>query len=309
MSFGTIALEVSAADGSHDHDDDARFALQYASTALGLLMAHEKAMSEMENRLSRDLIEDLLDGVAPDTALARAVAQGHDLRAAHDVVVVAWTPAQPRTRADHAEHVVEHVRKALHRQGKPFLLTRRQGALVVLAHEGVDIRRLYSDLASLLGSSTGVVAMGEPAMKPSQVPRAYEQARRALAARQASGEPWGPTAYSDLGVDRILAVEGNAGEVERLITQWLDELIKYDRAHGADLVVTLATYLDRGGKYDETARALSIHRNTLRYRLNRIAEISGHDLGDTETRLNLHRAARAWRLRVGPGARNGHALF
>ncbi len=300
MSFGTITLEVSAADGSHDHDDDARFALQYASTALGLLMAHEKAMGEMENRLSRDLIEDLLDEVAPGSAVTRAAAQGHDLRTAHDVVVVVWPPAEPRT--DHADRNVEHVRKALHRQRKPFLLTRRQGALVVLAHQGVDIRRLYEDLSSVLGRPTGLVAMGEPALTPRQVPRAYEQARRALAARQASGEPWGPIAYSDLGVDRILAVEGNASEVERLITQWLDELITYDQAHGADLVPTLATYLDRGGKYDETAQALSIHRNTLRYRLRRIAEISGHDLADSETSLNLHLATRAWRLRVGPAA-------
>jgi sugar diacid utilization regulator len=298
MSFGTITLEVSAADGSHDHDDDARFALQYASTALGLLMAHEKAMGEMENRLSRDLIEDLLDDAAPDAAVARAAAHGHDLRSPHDVVVVMWPLAEPRT--DHADPSIEQLRKALHRQRKPFLLTRRQGALVVLAHQGVDIKRLYEDLASELGRPHGLVAMGEPAMTPRQVPRAYEQARRALAARRVSGEPWGCIAYSDLGVDRILAVEGNTGEVERLITQWLDELIKYDQDRGGDLVLTLATYLDRGGKYDEAANALSIHRNTLRYRLRRIAEISGHDLADSETSLNLHLATRAWRLRVGP---------
>jgi DNA-binding PucR family transcriptional regulator len=173
----------------------------------------------------------------------------------------------------------------------------------------VDIRRLYEDLSSALGRPTGLVAMGEPALTPRQVPRAYEQARRALVARQASGEPCGSIAYSDLGVDRILAVEENAGEVERLITQWLDELIKYDQAHGGDLMPTLATYLDRGGKYDETAQALSIHRNTLRYRLSRIAEISGHDLADAETRLNLHLATRAWRLRVGPAAGPGAPLF
>ena len=62
-------------------------------------------------------------------------------------------------------------------------------------------------------------------------------------------------------------------------------------------VPTLATYLDLGGRYDDTARALFIHRNTLRYRLNRITEISGHDLADVDTKLNLHLAVRAWRLR------------
>ena len=100
-------------------------------------------------------------------------------------------------------------------------------------------------------------------------------------------------------------MEENASEVGRLITQWLDELITYDRTHHGDLVPTLATYLDRGGKYDETAQVLSIHRNTLRYRLRRIAGISGHDLADAETRLNLHLATRAWRLRAGPGAGPG----
>jgi hypothetical protein len=303
-SFGTIALEVSTVAGSHDHDDDARFALQYASSALGLLMSHKKAMGEMENRLSRDLVEDLLDEVAPGSVVARGAAQGHDLTTAHDVLVVVLPPAQPPS--DPADGSVEQVRRALQRQGKTSLLTRRQGAVVALAPQGVDIRRLYEDLSDVLGHPTGLVAVGEPAVTPRQVPRAYEQARRALVTRQASDQPWGHVAYSDLGVDRILAVEENAGEVARLITQWLDELITYDHTHRADLVPTLATYLDRGGKYEETARALSIHRNTLRYRLSRIAEICGHDLTDAETRLNLHLATRAWRLRAiprtGPGA-------
>ena len=47
----------------------------------------------------------------------------------------------------------------------------------------------------------------------------------------------------------------------------------------ADLVNTLARYLDAGGNYDQTSRALSIHRSTLRYRLGRIREISGQTAG------------------------------
>ena len=68
-----------------------------------------------------------------------------------------------------------------------------------------------------------------------------------------------------------------------------------DKFHDASQALkTLAAYLDRGGNYDETARALSVHRNTLRYRLARITKISGHDLTEVDTRLNLHLAARAW---------------
>jgi DNA-binding PucR family transcriptional regulator len=47
-------------------------------------------------------------------------------------------------------------------------------------------------------------------------------------------------------------------------------------------------------------RALLIHRSTLRYRLRRIRELTGHDLGVVDTRLNLHIAARAWQIMRAP---------
>jgi DNA-binding PucR family transcriptional regulator len=66
-------------------------------------------------------------------------------------------------------------------------------------------------------------------------------------------------------------------------------------------VNTLSSYLDCGGSYDDTAEVLTIHRSTLRYRLQRIREVSGFDLNDVEARFNLHVATRAWRV-VGIGA-------
>lgn len=142
-----------------------------------------------------------------------------------------------------------------------------------------------------------MIAKAELISTPEHIPRAYEQAKRALTARRQSSDPRGFIAYSDLGVERILALEGNTGEIERLIDDWLGDLLSYDDGHGTDLVPTLATYLDLGGRYDDTARALSIHRNTLRYRLSRISEISGYDLTHVDTKLNLHLALRAWRFR------------
>ena len=169
--------------------------------------------------------------------------------------------------------------------------------VVVLAQQGVDIARLYDDLCRAHGDTDGVIAKGESISSPEHIPRAYEQARTALTARRQSSDPRGFIAYSDLGVERILALDGNVGEVERLINDWLGDLMRYDDGEGTELVPTLAAYLDLGGRYDDTARALSIHRNTLRYRLSRISEISGHDLAHVDTKLNLHLALRAWRFR------------
>jgi DNA-binding PucR family transcriptional regulator len=38
-----------------------------------------------------------------------------------------------------------------------------------------------------------------------------------------------------------------------------------------------------------------VHRNTLKYRLRRIRDVSGHDLGIPDTQFNLQLASRAWR--------------
>jgi len=69
----------------------------------------------------------------------------------------------------------------------------------------------------------------------------------------------------------------------------------YDAVHGKRLVVTLDEYLECGGSYDAKAAALSVHRSTLKYRLRRIREVSGHDLGIPDTQINLHVAPRTWR--------------
>lgn len=60
----------------------------------------------------------------------------------------------------------------------------------------------------------------------------------------------------------------------------------------SELIKTLGRYLESGGNYDSAAQSLNIHRSTLRYRLRRIRDISGHDLHDVDTRLNLNLATR-----------------
>jgi hypothetical protein len=62
-------------------------------------------------------------------------------------------------------------------------------------------------------------------------------------------------------------------------------IIQYDAEHGTDYGVTLRAWLDRFGDTAAVARELNVHRNTLRYRVQRIRELSGMRLDDPEERL------------------------
>ncbi len=82
--------------------------------------------------------------------------------------------------------------------------------------------------------------------------------------------------------------------MEAFVHKWLGTLAAYDERKHTELVKTLIQYLQHGGGYEATSRALSVHRSTLKYRLQRIRELTGFDLGDPETHFNLQLATRAY---------------
>ncbi|KQU68114.1 CdaR family transcriptional regulator [Phycicoccus sp. Root101] len=64
-------------------------------------------------------------------------------------------------------------------------------------------------------------------------------------------------------------------------------LADHDREHSSDHLLTLAAWLDHPGAPGRAARSIHVHPNTLRYRMNRIADLAGLDLDDPVVRLAL----------------------
>ncbi|WP_086820493.1 PucR family transcriptional regulator [Allokutzneria sp. NRRL B-24872] len=73
-------------------------------------------------------------------------------------------------------------------------------------------------------------------------------------------------------------------------TKLLGPLLDYDAAHKGELVQTLRVFLDCAGSPTRSAAQLHVHVNTLRYRLSRIEELTGRDLGSFPDRVDLYLA-------------------
>ncbi|MNC42638.1 Purine catabolism regulatory protein [compost metagenome] len=65
-------------------------------------------------------------------------------------------------------------------------------------------------------------------------------------------------------------------------------LKEHDREHKSDFLKTIAVYLTLNGNLKESAAFLHIHTNTLMYRLNRITEITGRSLKETDYRTSVY---------------------
>jgi DNA-binding PucR family transcriptional regulator len=169
---------------------------------------------------------------------------------------------------------------------------------VMVAHERPTGRELYAAVRRRVRSSSVAVGVGGRC-DAAGLPRSFQEALRALETRKMSRVPVGATVFDELGIYRLLSAGGGNREIAAYVHEWLGALLDYDAQHSSDLVPTLSQYFECGGNYDATAQALVIHRSTLRYRLQRIREVSGLDLGEVESRLNLHLATRAWRVLQG----------
>ncbi|MFI5609120.1 PucR family transcriptional regulator [Amycolatopsis sp. NPDC051903] len=70
----------------------------------------------------------------------------------------------------------------------------------------------------------------------------------------------------------------------------LGPVLAYDAAHGSELMATLKAFLEHSGSWTQTSGALHLHVNTLRYRISRISELTGRDLGRFADRVDLYLA-------------------
>ncbi|GAA1272259.1 hypothetical protein GCM10009589_27890 [Arthrobacter pascens] len=267
------------------------FALEYGTRLLQVELSHRRSIAQLELKLGRDLVYELVSGMDEETAAVRAEALGYDITGPQHVIVAQWQP--PRTD----DTVVVALRRTLRELQTPALVSRRSDITLAVATGDPLDTELFTVAARTLRSTTGAVGIGGPSRDVNQLPRSYAEALRALHIRVHSIDPYGLTRYDQLGIYRILDMPGSETDLSGYVEEWLGALQSNDARRGSDLVHTLAQYMDHGGNYDDTADSLAIHRSTLRYRLKSIRQITGFDLADPETRLNLHVATRAWRLR------------
>jgi hypothetical protein len=283
--LGTLALiDPDETAGPHEI-----FALEHAAMVEAVELAHRGSLAEVQLHARRELVDDLLTGADGHGVYARAEAVGHDLHGLHHVAVAHW---RGRTVDEAMERDVGRAVDAL---GMSTLLGRRSGMVVLLLRGCPDGAALHRAISEQLGTTAGTVGVGGRCESPEDFPRSAMEAVRALDVRRTAPCPDGSASFDELGMYRLLATGDNgATEVRRHIREWLGALIDYDVARHTELVKTLFHYLECGGKYDNTAAELHIHRSTLRYRLRRIHQLTGIDLNDVDCRLNLHIATRAW---------------
>jgi sugar diacid utilization regulator len=166
------------------------------------------------------------------------------------------------------------------------------------------------ELGASLAGHTFSLGRSRLATDPGDLPRAGNEALLAanVAEGDTSAEGHRVMAFDDTGAYRLLlsAMSEDPAELQRFYAETIEPLVAYDEQYETDLVVTIEAFLDADGNVAGTAQRLFTHRHTIRYRLERVRELSGLDVGSTDGREKLSLGLKAMRV-LGIAARGGPA--
>jgi hypothetical protein len=250
------------------------------------VLYRERRLRELERERERWLLTHLF-GDDPEDA-ARALNDEGFLEAGRVAVLAIRADADPARSELALGAALERLRRLVpQRRGLEHRQADHGAFLVALDDPAASSPRELAE--RLLGfadeeGAAGVTRVGIGSAQPlASAPRSHRQACDAVAVAARVGRFGRVAAWDELGVYRTLSRFPDELD-DDMLHPGLVELL---RDHEA-LVETLEAYLDRAGDAKATAEALSLHRATLYYRLQRIEEITGARLKVGEDRLALH---------------------
>lgn len=269
-------------------DDAERQVLTEAVLRYGREVAFTSAMSyasaaetrgAWDARLEASVVDAIVRGDAEESLLSRAAALGWDLDEPATVLVGNSPSDDPPT-------VLYEVRSRAARVNRPVLLGVQGSRLIVVLAGDCDEQSVLTKLSASFGD--GPVVAGPTVATIADAHRSSADALSGLRAVVAWPTAPRPVRSTDLLPERALAGDPEAE------WQLIDQIAKPLELAGGALLETVETYLEAGGVLETCARLLFVHPNTVRYRLRKAADVTGHN-------ANLPRDALVLRIALAVG--------
>ena len=277
--------------------------LRLVGNLIGLELERSRAPERATEAAVGDFIQDLLARRVTDreNIVARAAELGCDLGPGATAVVVRARPQGPEegdwrarvlTLAERGARAIERgALAALAEPGWSRHGAERELVILVPGGDPAIARRaaaaVLSELESNLPAFVVTVARSRHTTEPADVHRAGAEAL--LAANVAEARGLEELSFEETGSYRLLlpAMAEDPRELQGFYEETVAKLAAYDDQYETELVRTLETFLDADGNVAKTSEKLFTHRHTIRYRLERVKELTDLDVNSTDGRERL----------------------
>jgi sugar diacid utilization regulator len=253
-------------------------------------------LDEITNRglLRRDLLEALISG---DEEASHRLARSLRIKLADSyiVVVVRGEEIHGEIGRDESlrsrvvlDRIVDSTRRHVRPSAGVLLAGMSQGDLIVLypVSGPNDLQLVRDDCVDLAKSLPVDISIGMSVCHngATAIATAYAEAREAADIADQLGIRGRAVGLEDVLVDHMLRGSAHA---QRILVDTMEPLTEYGSQGGADLIATLQAYISTRFNLTKAADLLSVHPNTVVYRLRRVHQVAGRDPYDADDLLVL----------------------
>ncbi|MEH6944879.1 helix-turn-helix domain-containing protein [Bacillus sp. JJ722] len=287
----TIAyLIVPRAYNEHDNLDIV--AIEQSKNVIALKISQERTSTEIEMRLRQEYLYDLILGLElEEDLLRRGRFLKFDFRNSYHILILSPSAESNNSElnSNQTNQILEKIRYSLGVSSLPLSIVHGE-KLIVLTQSSQTAGIAKDILASYKKYSSGfnaTIGISNSVKEPPEYAKGYSDAKKAAEFAHLFGRQNEIIYYDDLGIIGVLFESNNFESMKLYSEKYLGTLIEYDTIHNADLIKSLQAFLDNESVIQSSATQLHVHYNTLRYRLNRIEDITGLSLSNTQNKLNL----------------------
>jgi hypothetical protein len=261
--------------------------------AVHLLRAHHAGEIEQLVR-GEALLNVLHDGELPASMRSRiGIRNGQVVLLAITLISTTPFPPMPAVAAEARRYLAAFSSQAV-------VATTPSNVYVLLPELGAQgAHRLALEVREAVERTVGItvrVAVSSTGTFPHDMPTLYSEVAEVLRASYDTDLP-SVVEFGDV-LDRVLLqrLREVIASDPRLLHPAVDRLRKHDEQHGGDLRRTLLIWLETQGDVSATAAKLTMHPNTVRYRIRRAREVVGVNLENPDIKLSLWLQLRAEQL-------------
>jgi hypothetical protein len=220
---------------------------------------------------------------------------GYRLRQ-HHVGVVCWTGETGAVDGVLArlEHATAEVARRAGCEGRPIFLPQDESSAWAWLPLGArDVFPIQVATTFPAGVKTGIrFAFGAVGSGVSGFRRTHQQALGAHTVALAAG-PAGPLMTTFADVAPLALMSGSTELIRAWVTETLGSLADDDE-HNSVLRHTLRVFLHEGGSFKATAERLTLHKNTVQYRVRKAEQSLGRPVGEDRLQVELALLATEW---------------
>lgn len=263
--------------------EDDIYAIEETLTVIALEITKREAVLEVERHYKNQFFMSLIykpEGTKEDI-IARAATLGIDLTGQYRLAILT-TQALDETNVFDAQRYKRDIMEVANVL-KPGMNIFDMGNRLVILFQcrnnddtyQVNLKRLIHDGAMMIKAPINA-GVSNIINDVSDLGRGFHEALEAVnvCARVSPGQF---KLYSDIGAYKLLMALRNDSRSQAFCEEVLNELINYDKKCKGDLLETLKALLEFNLNITEVSRHLFLHYNTVRYRLDKIVELTGYN--------------------------------